>query len=1267
MLHFHIIQSLKLGKVIVVASAIGIVLSAIAQPFNPVQQPPGSQTAPGNVLLTLSTEFPTAVQESYNNQNYTPATDYSGYFDNRKCYRYSTVTELFTPSSGHIAGRACPTATHWSGNYLNYATMTNLDQFRSVLTGGTRDTFSAMAATTPGDSTVTTVLIRSFSDRNSYSSSRPIAGIPGIPPQAGAVGPTVNGGLMISSGANGSKFLVVRDTGTVANYLSAAARNTSCAGIGAFPTDALICYNVRVVACKAVPVVGAAPAVGLEPNCNSGYSYVNTAGAVIPVNKPEGLMQQYTQKLRFGAMGYLNDSDQARNGGVLRSQMNSLHGVEWNLTTGILATNPYPADATASGVPNSGSINYLNKFGYAAGSYKGYDPLSELYYAAQLYFRNRPFPADYTSGLNASSIDGFPAITTPADPIINACQKNFILGIGDIYTWCDGNLPGSTSGVCSAGLPVDPDGLNVETLWGRVKLLEGVGGFVGGAGSSTGYIAGLAHWANTQDIRPDLAGKQTIQTYMVDVLENTNGQSTVAAASLLKTQYWLAAKYGGFKTSMVPGDNPNVDSASWDKNSRGIPDTWYAGNDANGLRTGLSQAFSDIADASAAGSASTAAVSSRRQTASTQIIYAGYEPKDWAGTLRACGPNQEQTDCISNPTWEASRWLNNSYTAGATPKLTNLNRKIFTSWRSGASLTSSPFQWANLNTTQTLSLNSTDGLGQRRLDFLRGSRVDEGGVFRARGASVLGDIANSGVVYVAGGGVPLIGPRFAGHAAYRALNRARPPVAYVGANDGMLHAFDAANIASAGKELFGYIPSTVFPNLNRLTARPFTHTYFIDSTPMVGDVQYGPTATPSWRTILVGGLGGGGKGYYALNITNQAGFAAASEASLASGLPMWDFTATQDSDIGYSFNEPSLDSTTGQNLQITQTPVNGTADGQWNVIVGNGYGSTNGLAYLYFLDANTGAVNLKLAAGSLTGNGLSTPTPYDSDGDGLVDTIYAGDLKGQLHKFQYSQPSGSDFVLATPLASQPAAQWRYIGVVLNTGEPITVAPTVSQACGTTAGIVVSVGSGKLSEASDPADVAGRSFYTVFDTEPSSGLTVPLASLAPIAYTDSINSDGIPVRDWAAPNLAGKKGWKMPFVGGERILSNATLPPDTKAVLFGSTKPNTDTCGSGGTGYVMAANICTGASGELNLNGNTTGGYGLSGGGVVKVSGTYTDSNNQQGVTTNQKTPLPPCPVGAVCPPPCPPGKVCPCPPGQVCVPTTGAPKGRYSWREILTK
>src|SRR5690606_18521586 len=314
--------------------------------------------------------------------------------------------------------------------------------------------------------------------------------------------------------------------------------------------------SVRVKVCD--------PSVGVESNCKQ-YPNGNW--------KPEGLIQKYSNRIRYSVFGYLNDSDMLRDGGVLRARQKFVGetlidpdtgeqpnpNMEWDPHTGVLYRNPDSADAAATGanIQDSGVINYINKFGQMTSwNHKSHDPVSELYYTAIRYLKKQGNVPEY-SALSGNTTnrynlaDGFPVITDWDDPIQYWCQNNAILGIGDANTHRDKNLPGSTA---TADEPTRPslvssdDTVNVVTATNKVAQLEGItintNQFTGRQNSA--FIAGLAYDSHTKDLRPgedDFEGDQTVSTHWVDVRE----------AQVLeprhRNQYWLAAKYGGF---MVP-------------------------------------------------------------------------------------------------------------------------------------------------------------------------------------------------------------------------------------------------------------------------------------------------------------------------------------------------------------------------------------------------------------------------------------------------------------------------------------------------------------------------------------------------------------------------------------------------------------------------------------------------------------------------------------------------------------------------------------------
>lgn len=300
------------------------------------------------------------------------------------------------------------------------------------------------------------------------------------------------------------------------------------------------------------------------------------------------------------------------------------------------------------------------------------------------------------------------------------------------------------------------------------------------------------------------------------------------------------------------------------------------------------------------------------------------------------------------------------------------------------------FEWGNLDDMQRAMLNrnaddngNVDAEGASRISYLKGSRAKEGkvtGTFRQRGSGVLGDIVNSSPVLV---GAPSYWTSFAdgiegaaSYGSFKSANANRQPVVYVGANDGMLHAFNA----NTGVEMFAFVPSAVIPDLYRLTAQNYNsggHHFYVDGAIVMSDVYF----DEAWHTVLVGTLGAGGKSLFALDITDPENIRL-----------LWENTYDANDETGLA----SLGYT------LPRPYIARLYSGQWAVVTGNGYsGTENGQAALMIFDMKTGAVLKSLAVVGDTSkpNGLSSVMLSDYNSDGVAEYAYAGDLQGNLWRF----------------------------------------------------------------------------------------------------------------------------------------------------------------------------------------------------------------------------------------------------------------------------
>ena len=1091
---------------------------------------------PGNLLLVPSVEWPT-LDSMANLGDYDVARVYQGYFDPGKCYRYSySVTETdryFYPVSTTTTRTCTYTSQQWSGNYLNWAATQTIDPFRKALTGGYR----------VRDTATETWLEKARYDGNGGNSIYPNRRIPA----SGSSSSLVRG----ATPANwndltnriwllGNKMRFTRSgdlNGTVVVPYDPSVHTTLVEGV-------VYEVSIRVKVCVA--------SVGVEGNCvqySSGW-------------KPEGLIQKYSERMRYSVFGYLNDGNLLRDGGVMRarqkfvgqnkldpatSQLVANANREWDPSTGVLERNPDSADASSTAanvgqaVSDSGVINYINKFGQmTTQNHKSYDPVSELYYTAIRYLKRQGNVAEYSSLSGTSSqrynyVDGFPVITDWDDPMQYRCQNNALLGIGDVNTHRDKNLPGNGVTVDEPTRPTtvtSDDTINVVTATQKVAQLENITiatPFTGRENSA--YIAGLAYDSHTKDLRSDLDGMQTASTYWVDVRENQ------VLEPRSRNQYWLAAKYGGFT---VPENyNPYTQAAALDNSlwssgetlSTGDlrPENFYVASEADKMVESLTRAFAKIA-AENVGSGSALAASSTRVDTNTRTFQAQFFSGTWRGDLRAfaVGTNGSLS---STPLWRAGTllmardWSTRSIYFH-NPQGGNANARY------------RAFTWANLGSNQTTALNSQDVV-----DYLRGNRSKEesqaNGTLRTR-TGVLGDIVNSAPIFVGAPNASLYSEqsRFDGADEFPAFARNqanRTGVVYVGANDGMLHGFNA----STGAEVYAFVPNAAIVNGLRSYSDPaYEHRYFVDGELAVADIY--DTSANAWKTILVGSMGRGGPGVFALDVTDPSNVKF-----------LWEKSGTDIPALGKDIGRPVI-------AQV--------ADGDWRVLIGNGHGTSAGLAQLIMIDVRSGTTTV-VSTGVAGNNALTAVLARDSNGDNFADTAYAGDLRGNVWKFTGLGATTS--VQKMFEARDPAG----------TAQPITAAPLAGK--DPTTGITwVFFGTGRYLSTTDPNDRQVQSWYGIKDM---SG-TATRANLVDRDIISETRVGTLDVREIEAGNVAevtSQRGWFIDLVSpvagarGERMVVPNRFQG---AALLGTTRipEATDVCRPTGTGFIMAINPFTGA-------------------------------------------------------------------------------------------
>jgi type IV pilus assembly protein PilY1 len=504
-----------------------------------------------------------------------------------------------------------------------------------------------------------------------------------------------------------------------------------------------------------------------------------------------------------------------------------------------------------------------------------------------------------------------------------------------------------------------------------------------------------------------------------------------------------------------------------------------------------------------------------------------------------------------------------------------------------------------------------DNQGAKRLAYLRGDRSEEDSLFRPR-EFVLGDIVNSTPFLVQS-------PRFTYPCTLDANNdyifepsavqtycdfkvqyQDRPPVIFVGANDGMLHAIDGRASDDAydpgGDELFAYVPNLVFTKLNELTGTTYSHEFYVNGAPTAVDVLF--QSDNDWHTALVGSLAAGGKGYFALDVTDPSSFDEANAADLA----LWEYSADSDDDVGYSFGQPAIAKM---------------HDGKWRAILANGYDSVNGDAALLILDIETGAVVRKIyteSGDASDPNGLSTPAPVDVDGDFIVDYVYAGDLHGNMWKFDL----GYDAIIAgKPSDAADPAKWDVAYTAKGNKaplfaaqddsgdrQPITERPDVSLNPNGI-GYLVLFGTGKYYETNDDDPTAAppsgyattQSFYGIVDQGAPQEVKSKREDLllkqtidfeGEVTFdTEVFNIRVTSDNTYTTPDTAA--GWYMDLPTlGERVVARPIL--NAGRIIFVSLIPSTAPCEAGGTGWLMELNAADGSRldgspFDLNNDGN----------------------------------------------------------------------------------
>jgi type IV pilus assembly protein PilY1 len=669
---------------------------------------------------------------------------------------------------------------------------------------------------------------------------------------------------------------------------------------------------------------------------------------------------------------------------------------------------------------------------------------------------------------------------------------------------------------------------------------------------------------------------------------------TVTAAEQLPSPLWYAAKWGGFND--LNGDRiPQREE--WDADNDGAPDNYFPVTDPSRMAQTMRSVFNRISEQ--AGAATAVSVSSGSLDTGNRVYSASFRSGKWTGDVVS---KEITSDAVISDTfdWSASDELVARVAAGIPRQIITYNPDS----RQGV-----PFQWpADVASPQNDEISASqvnwlrrnpitdleDDLGESRLTYLRGEEIDG---LRNR-STPLGDIVHSSPMLV---GVPssffpdnwgtAAPENAAAYSSFGRDNRERRRVLYVGANDGMLHAFDAGQwtgaewSAGTGEELFAYVPSPVFSRLSALTNPKYTHKYYVDASPRAADVFI----NGAWRTVLIGALGRGGQGVYALDITDPD---AITEAGAGDAV-LWEFTDREDRGLGFTYSSPIIARM---------------HNGKWVAIVGNGYNNSTrnegysrggGWSSIILIDIATGQKIRKLFPGQAgcrgqvsTPNAMAEPTAVDINGDNIIDSIYAGDLYGCVYRFDVSD---------TNVANWSNGEVIHQAVDDNGNRsPITSAVTVgSHPTGT--GVMVYFGTGKYLEPSDQRSTSQHRIYGIWDKGPGydTKRLTRISSNNMLQQTitledtfeydtddDGIDDTSVPIRetsrnpiDWTV-----HEGWYMDLVYGtalgEQVLATPVLR-DGK-LLVSTHIPTGDECAPQQQGWLMILNAANGGMADTGL-------------------------------------------------------------------------------------
>jgi len=650
----------------------------------------------------------------------------------------------------------------------------------------------------------------------------------------------------------------------------------------------------------------------------------------------------------------------------------------------------------------------------------GWTPLAEAYYEVVGYFRDGK--SIYNNNVNGRT-----------SPIEWRCQKNYSIVLTDGIPLYDSYFPQLENHLGNQATRGNYDLVSNDTP------IDGYSGNYNGSYGPYYFLDDIAKYAYDTDLRTDASGTE-LDSAGKSFDDNLFEQQNMHTYTV------------GFTLENILAEQMLEDAAEKDGYGHGV---YYKASNYEDLKSSFGKALTQITDTSQSVAASSANTS--ELVGGSRLYQTRYTAKDWSGELIALDIDQTTYQVSDDIAWTAS--FN-----------TNVNQRVvYTGHDNGV-----PFKSGFFSSTQ---INSYFG-ASNIINYVKGKEIT-GYRTRADSAGVvpLGDIISSSPVYVEPPQADVYDDDDFSkpYSDFVEEYKDRGSMIYVGANDGMLHGFDT----ETGVEKIAFIPKKIIPNLKNLADEEYSHQYFVDGTPTVQDVFI----DNKWRTVLVGGLGKGGQGIYALDIT-QGDFG--NNEVNAKSTFMWEFTDQDDADLGFTFTEPKI-------MQLN--------DGKFYAVVTSGYNnsvasdssdtaiSSTGDAVIFLIDLETGNLAHKLSTGVGTitqngndsVNGLAEISGVDVNFDNKTDYLYAGDLFGNLWKFDVSSSNDSDWSVASIFEAKDDQ---------GTVQPITakITPVFLE---DRALVMLLFGTGKYLEAEDTtsAKTSLQTFYGIKDLYQQSSVAV----------------------------------------------------------------------------------------------------------------------------------------------------------------------------------